>query len=167
MQYDDKRKQQSTIEIINDYTNKTKHRIKDVKDIVCNNRRYKLWVYADDFENQLGIREERLHYLLVKKRWQEQYDWCDAKYSKYGKLGITIPLAVYEFLQGRKSMISELVVCIISDINRWKYPDVANYYYYKISLLDMHNFAKNQYTIFTNVFGEEVIGFPFSLFKKI
>jgi hypothetical protein len=176
MQYDDKRKQQSTIEIINDYAKKTKHKIKDVKHIMAGqlasdseslHREYKLWVYADDFENSLGITEERLHYLLVKKRWQEQYDWCDAKYSKYGKLGITIPLVVYEFLQGRKSMISELVVCIISDINRWKYTEVANYYYYRISLLDMHNFAKKQYTIFTNVFGEEVIGFPFSLFKKI
>ncbi len=169
MQYTKKKskQQQSTIEIINDYANKTKHRIRAVEEINDSTRQHKLWVYADDFENQLGIREERLHYLLVKKRWQEQYDWCDAKYSKYGKLGITIPLVVYEFLQGRKSMISELVVCIISDINRWKYTDVANYYYYRISLLDMHNFAKKQYTIFKNQWGEEVIGFPFSLFKKI
>lgn len=164
--YADKQRS-STIEIINDYANKTKHQIKDVKTIRGNNREYKLWVYSDNFENNLGITEERLHYLLVKKRWQEQYDWCDLKYSKFGKLGITIPIQVYEFLQERKNLIHEFVVCIISDINRWKYTDVAPYYYYRISLLDMHDFAKKQYTIFKNQWEEEVIGFPFSLFKKI
>jgi hypothetical protein len=164
------KQKQSTIEIINDYAKKTKHRIKDVKLIpnpTSSNHDYKMWVYADDFENELGITEERLHYLMIKRRWQEQYDWSDNRARKFGRMGITIPTVVYDFIQSRKNLVHEFVVCIINDVNRWKYTDIQNYYYYRISLRDMHEFAKKTYTIFKNQYNEEVIGFPFSLFKRI
>lgn len=160
----------STISIIQDYAKKTGHRIRHVEEIVNptdSKHNYKLWVYVDDFENELGIIEERFHYLMIKKRWQEQYDWSDQRARKYGKLGITIPTVVYDFIQSRKNLVHEFVVCIISDINRWKYNEVVPYYYYRISLLNMHEFAKKTYTIFKNRFEEEVIGMPFSLFHKI
>ena len=164
------REQQSTISIIQDYANKTKYRIRDVKRIsnpTDSKHDYKIWVYVDDYENKLGVTEERFHYLMIKKRWQEQYDWSDQRARKYGKLGITIPTVVYDFLQSRKNLVYEFVVCIISDINRWKYTDIQPYYYYRISLLDMREFAKKTYTIFKNRFEEEVIGFPYSLFKRV
>lgn len=160
----------STIDIINDYSAKTKHKWRRVQRLPNPSnklREYKVWVYTDDFENALGITEERVHYLIVKKRWQEQYDWCDHMTTRYGKMGIAIPLPIYEFVMTRKNLINELVVCIISDVNRWKYPDLQPYYYYKITLEDMHNFAKKQYTIFINQWREEVIGFPFALFKRV
>jgi len=160
----------STVDIINDYANKTKHRIKDVERIanpLDRSKECKIWIYVDDFENQLGIKEERLHYLIVKKRWQEQYDWSDGSRNGYGKMGITIPLVIFEYVMARKNMIHELVVCVISDINRWKYNDIAPYSYYKITLDSMHKFAKKCYTIYVNRWGEEVIGLPYSLFKKI
>lgn len=160
----------STVDIINDYANKTKHRIKDVIRLLSHDeakREFKLWIYVDDFENPLGIREERLHHLFVKKRWQEQYDWSDGSRNGYGKLGITIPISVFEYLMARKNMIHELVICVISDINKWKYNTVEPYHYYSITLDSMHKFAKKCYTIFVNKWDEEVIGLPFSLFKKI
>lgn len=160
----------STVDIINDYASKTKYRIKNVERIpnpLDLRREFKVWVYIDDFENQLGIIEERLHYLIVKKRWQEQYDWSDGIRNGYGKMGITIPLVVFEYVMSRKNLINELVICVISDINRWKYTEVEPYYYYKITLKDMNDFARKRYTIFVNRWGEEVIGLPFSLFKKI
>jgi hypothetical protein len=161
------KERESTVEIIRDYAAKTRHQIKDVKRIPNGDREYKIWIYADEFENQLGMREERLHYLMIKKRWQEQYDWSDSKTTKWGKIGITIPYVAYEFIMSRKNLINELVVCVISDINRWKYTDIQPYYYYRITLEDMHNFAKKTYTIFKNKWEEEVIGFPMALFKRV
>jgi len=164
------RQKQSTVEIINYYADITKYKIRDVAEIPNpsdESRNYKMWIYVDNFENQLGVMEERYHYLLIKKRWQDQCSWSDGKARKFGKLGITIPYVVYEYIQSRKSLIHELVVCIINDVNMWKYSKVEPYYFYRISFLDMHDFAKKNYTIFVNNWKEEVIGFPFSLFKKI
>lgn len=164
------RQQNSTVEIIHRYSDITKYKIKDVKEIpnpTSESHNYKLWVYNDSFENKLGVIEERLHYLMIKKRWQDQYNWSDGKARKYGKLGITIPYVVYEFIQSRKNLIHEFVVCIIKDVNEWKYTKVEPYYFYRISFLDMHEFAKKNYTIFVNIWNEEVIGFPFALFKRV
>lgn len=180
-QQQQQQQQSSTVEIINFYADMTKHRIKDVEEIANPSdptRNYKLWVYADDFENKLGVMEERLHYLMIKKRWNDRYSWSDGKARKFGKLGITIPYVVYEFIQSRKNLIHELVVCIIKDVNRWKYTKIEPYHFYRISFLDMHEFAKKNYTVFVNEWkyerdGElhtvttEVIGFPYSLFSKI
>ena len=153
-----------TISIINDYTKKSGAEISGVKKL--ENDKHQVWIYRSSAVNALWCTEERLHFLIIKQRWNQHYGWSDGRKS-LERTGIAIPLSVYEFVASRKNYNNYLIICIINDANKWMYDELEKHTYYSITLDDMHKFAKRHYTIHDDEYGNEVIGFPFSLFKKI
>ena len=102
----------------------------------------------------------KYQYLIIKKKWLHQQEyWTDGRKVPYGRMGINIPLVIYEHLASRKSMINELVICISNEENA----------FYSTTFNELEKFARKHYTVHKEPWDDpdEVIGVPFGIFKRI
>jgi hypothetical protein len=127
------------------------------------NRFHKLWEFKGKVLSPLMTEIDGYSYLFIKKKWvmQQEYWTNERSIGGYGKMGIIIPLAVYEHIVKRKDTTTELVLCVLN--NGYE----AGHAFFSTTVEAINKFAKKHYTIFTSLYQDEVIGLPYSIFNRI
>lgn len=165
------RYEESAAEIIKAYIEKTGYTMEDVvrlKD-TAGSTTHKIWILKSKGTNPLGIEENRLHYFIIRKKWFDYNVWSDERRTPYGKWGIIIPLAVYEYIAQRKNYRHELIVSVTNDVHKYQSDTHLHdmYSFYSITFEEIDKFMKKYYFISKTKWGDEVLGLPYSLFKRV
>jgi hypothetical protein len=163
--------EESSAEIIKSYVEKTSYLNEDVIRVpdTASSNVHKIWVFKSKGVNPLGIEEDRLHYFIIRKKWFDYNVWSDERKTPYGKWGIIIPLAVYEYIAQRKNYRHELVVSVTNDVHKYK-SDLhfhETHSFYSITFEEMNRFIRKYFFVSKTAWGDEVLGLPYSLFKRV